>query len=106
MAHGERLITSLIDSIAHEDPSRAWASVPKDDNNLSDGFVDISYKQLANAVNRAAWWLQENIPGETSTFETIAYTGPKDLRYPILAVAASKAGKQVGAHYDRIEAPS
>ena len=28
-------------------------------------------------------------------FETLSYTGPKDLRYPIIAVAAVKCGKQV-----------
>lgn len=106
MAYGERLITSLIDAIASEDPSRAWASIPQDDDDLSKGFVDISYKQLANAVNHAAWWLRENLTGETSIFETIAYTGPKDLRYPILAVAASKSGKQVNVHCGCIEAPS
>lgn len=106
MACGERIITSLIDAIANEDPSRAWASIPQDDDDLSKGFVDISYKQLANAVNHAAWWLKDNLTGEISVFETIAYAGPKDLRYPILAVAASKSGKQVNAHGDCIEAPS
>jgi len=105
MAYGERLITSLIDAVANEDPSRAWASIPRDDDDLSQGFVDISYKQLANAVNHAAWWLEENLTGERSIFETIAYTGPKDLRYPILAVAASKLGKQVNVRYDCLEAP-
>ncbi|MCJ1388063.1 hypothetical protein MMC18_000907 [Xylographa bjoerkii] len=93
---GRRLIVSLIDSIAIEDPGRAWASVPIDDSDLSKGFKDISYKELAIAINHSAHWLQEHITDNVrGEFETLAYAGPKDLRYPILAVAAVKCGKKL-----------
>ena len=100
---GERLIGRLIDEYAANDPTRVWASIPVDDNDLSRGFQDITYKQFANAINHAAWWLKGQLvaknkdngngsPTETFTF---AYAGPKDLRCPIIAVAALKLGNQV-----------
>lgn len=93
---GQRLIASLIDSYAVEDPDRAYASIPMDDNDLAKGFRDVSYKEFANAINHAAHWLQENVGGVVpGVFETLAYAGPKDLRYPILAVAAVKCGRKV-----------
>lgn len=95
--HGERLLASLIDSHATNDPGRAWASVPQDENDLSKGFVDLTYEQFANAINHASWWLENNLDKAMAPFETIAYAGPKDLRYPILAVAAVKIGKKVAA---------
>lgn len=84
----------MIDSYAADDSNRVWASLPLDGDDLTKGFRDIKYKQFANAINHAAWWLKEQITS-TVTFETLAYSGPKDVRYPILAVAAVKCGKQV-----------
>lgn len=89
---GERLLVSLIDSHARNDPERAWASVPQDVDDLSKGFVDVNYKQFANAVNHASWWLVKNLD---KSFDTIAFAGPKDLRYPILALAALKTNRKV-----------
>lgn len=100
---GERLIGSLIDDYAANDPTRVWAAIPIDDNDISQGFQDITYKQFANAINHATWWLKRELeiknrgdvngnPAETSTF---AYAGPKDLRCAIIAVAALKLEKKV-----------
>jgi len=93
---GKRLLACVIDSYAINDPSKVWASAPLDNDDLKVGFRDISYKELANAVNHASWWLRHMIADTTAVFETLAYAGPKDLRYPILALAAVKCGKQVG----------
>ena len=92
---GERLIVSLIDSIARDDPAKVWVSVPVDDEDLSKGFKDIHYAQLSNAINYAAWWLDSTLGRCKYPFETFAYAGPKDLRYPILTVATVKVGRQV-----------
>ena len=93
---GARLIPSLIDIYAVEAPPRVWASVPVDDHDISRGYKDITYKQFANAVNHAALWLKDHVPlraGEPHC--TFAYAGSKDLRYPILAVAAAKVRMRV-----------
>ena len=92
---GKRLLANVIDTYALNDPGRIWASAPVDNDDLMKGFKDITYKDFANAINHASWWLKENTVGDASPFETLAYAGPKDLRYPILALAAVKCGKQV-----------
>lgn len=88
--YGHRLIANLIDQRAREDPQRPIWSIPRS-SNLADGFRDISYGQVAQAINRAAWWIDENV-GKSTTFETLAYMGPPDLRYAVLTVAAQKTG--------------
>ncbi|KAK8199263.1 uncharacterized protein BKA78DRAFT_358465 [Phyllosticta capitalensis] len=97
--YGQRLMTSLIDSYAEHEPDRVYASIPINDDDLSQGYRDISFFQFAAAINRAAHWLDSTLgkvdrkPGDP--FDTFAYTGPRDLRYPILVVAASKVGRRV-----------
>jgi acyl-coenzyme A synthetase/AMP-(fatty) acid ligase len=46
---------------------------------------------MRNAVDRVAWLLKEQI-GQSTTFKTLAYMGPGDLRYHIVLLAAVKAG--------------
>lgn len=93
---GARLIVSTIDHWAAVDPDRVYASIPANNNNLAEGFLNVTYKQLANAINHASWWLDVVLGVcEKGSFDTFAYAGPKDLRYPILAVAAAKVGRRV-----------
>jgi len=94
--HGKRLLPVLIDQTARDNPRRSWASIPQDNAELKKGYQDINYRQFANAINHAAWWLQEHLPSVDveNSFETLAYAGPKDLRYPIIAVAVAKLGKK------------
>ena len=92
---GQRLLGATIDHIATSDPERPWVSAPRDDEDISRGFVDITYNQLANAINHAATWLQSTLGPNDGTFETFAYEGPKDVRPAILACAAAKAGRSM-----------
>jgi hypothetical protein len=93
---GSRLLPALVDYYATNDVDRRpWASLPIDNNDISKGYKDISYSQLANAVDHAAGWLLKNLPTATSDFETIAYAGLKDLRYPILVLAVAKLRMRV-----------
>ncbi|KAI9644584.1 hypothetical protein NHQ30_006605 [Ciborinia camelliae] len=91
--HGERLSISILDERAQSDPQSPWVSMPIDDGDISKGYKDITYRQFANAVNHAAHWLVQHLPPSTEPFQSFAYVGPKDLRYPILAMAAGKVGK-------------
>ena len=91
--YGHRLIPQLIDERAKMNPHGSVWSVPKS-SDLADGFRDISYVQVARAINKAAWWIDEHI-GKSTTFENLAYIGPPDLRYAILTVAAQKTGHTV-----------
>ncbi|KAF2018086.1 AMP-binding enzyme [Aaosphaeria arxii CBS 175.79] len=93
---GKRLIASTIDAQAVSRPNEAIFSIPKDASDLSKGFRDITCKSFSNAINHAAVWLVTNVGAlSNAPFDAIAYSGPNDLRYPILAVAASKVGKQI-----------
>lgn len=94
---GKRLLAKVIDSFAINDPTKIWASIPVNDLDLTQGFRDITYEEFANAINRASWWITQHVTSAKTPFETLAYAGPKDLRYPILAVAAVKCGKQVNS---------
>ncbi|OQE20888.1 hypothetical protein PENFLA_c015G05828 [Penicillium flavigenum] len=91
--HGERILVSVVENRASDDAGNPWVSVPVDDQDLSQGFKDITFRQLNNYANHAAQWLTENLPETFEPFQCVAYAGPKDLRYPILALAAAKLQK-------------
>ncbi len=95
--YGQRLIPHLIDDIAHHDASRTFCSLAKS-SNIPDGLQDITYGAFANAINGLAWWIEENL-GKTSTFETLSYIGPPDLRYIVLTIAAQKTGYKARRDY-------
>lgn len=96
--YGQRLVPHLIDDIAHNDPFRTFCSLAKS-SDISDGFQDVSYGVFANAINRLAGWIEENL-GKTSTFETVSYIGPSDLRYILLTIAAQKTGYKARRDYN------
>ncbi|KAI0865005.1 male sterility protein-domain-containing protein [Xylaria cubensis] len=91
--YGERLVPNIIDDVAKNEPWKAFASIPVSED-LSDGYVDVTYRTIANAINRASWWLSENL-GLANTSEVFSYMGPNDLRYSIFIVAAIKCGYQM-----------
>lgn len=92
--HGERILVSVIENRAN-DSGKPWVSAPVDDKDLSKGYKDINFRQLNKYTNHAAQWLTKNLPKTSEPFQFIAYAGPKDLCYPILALAAAKLQKVV-----------
>lgn len=108
-----RLIPTIVDHYAIHNPGKVFASIPTNDDDLSQGFRDITYLELRKAVDKAAYWLEEKLgraPMATqiasehqrenrgdliSAFPTFAFYGGRDLRYSILAIAAMKAGYKV-----------
>lgn len=74
--YGHRLLPSLVDQYAVERPDETLYVMPKS-SDFADGVKAITYKIFANAVNRAAWWLESKI-GRGENFETIAYLGPSN----------------------------
>lgn len=91
--YGRRLIPHLIDEIAELTPDRVYCSITRS-TDVRDGFEDITYMRLANAITRTAWWIRKTL-GETKEFETLGYLGPSDLRYIVLTIAAQKAHYKV-----------
>ncbi|KAJ3578218.1 hypothetical protein NPX13_g2342 [Xylaria arbuscula] len=87
---GTQLLPALVDDLAQSDPHRILYSITKA-RDPSDGFLDINAQSFARAVNRCAWYLQDQIrPGHD--FPTITYMGPQDVVYTILVLACSKVG--------------
>ena len=91
---GSMLWPSLVDHIATSGYSRPYASIARSQD-PADGFEDISYARLANAVNRACHWLDSNLSKCMEKSDTFAYLGPNDLRYVILGCAALKTSRKV-----------
>ncbi|KAI5356517.1 Putative AMP-dependent synthetase/ligase, fatty acyl-coenzyme A reductase, NAD-binding protein [Septoria linicola] len=93
MAHGTPSLPEAIDRLAASTPEKTWVSFAASTEALSkkEPLVDVSFGVLANAVNRVAWHLHQNIPSHGDLSTTICYIGENDIRYFILACAATKA---------------
>ncbi|KAK2030283.1 thioester reductase domain-containing protein [Colletotrichum zoysiae] len=92
--YGKRLIPRTIDDIARSEPDREFLSVPRS-SDPRDGWKPITFKQIANAVNRVARQIVERHGApEPGSFPTLTYIGPNDARYAIITVACIKAGYQ------------
>jgi non-ribosomal peptide synthetase component F len=99
---GRRLPPVLLDQIAAEDPNRVLYSITVTDQ-VQDGFQDLTYETVANAVNRCAHWLKSTLG--TDKHRVFCYLGPLDLRYIILVMAAPKAGHTVRALFQKPKLP-
>ena len=88
------LIPHLVDKRARLTPDAIYAEYPVSTVSYDKGYRQITYGDFANAVNGAARWLIDTL-GPGQSFETLAYIGPNDLRYPALILGAVKAGYKV-----------
>ncbi|KAF3068911.1 Linear gramicidin synthase subunit D [Daldinia childiae] len=98
MAHQEdpKLLPDVIDEIAGTEPESLYGKYPADPSNYDAGFKDVTYRQLANAINGVAQWLESEIGrGDPERTPTIAYIGPNDFRYVFAFVGAIKAGYKI-----------
>ncbi|KAK7416594.1 hypothetical protein QQX98_005065 [Neonectria punicea] len=90
---GRRLLPHLVDEIAADEPDRVLYEFPAS-TDLNQPWVKVTARLFANAINRAAQWLEDEL-GRGVTSSRIGYSGPQDLRYFIFVVAAVKAGHVV-----------
>lgn len=81
----------MIDQLAKAAPDTVFASIPRT-SDPNDGFEDVTYARLANAVNRTAQWLQNSTELPSQSRTTVAYLGTSDIRYIALILAAQKLG--------------
>ena len=90
---GQRLLPQLIDQIAKDDPDRPLVSIPQG-SDLADGHIDVSFKTLATAIDRCAWWIDRKV-GRSQELAPIFFIGPTDIRYLLVLFAAAKTGHVV-----------
>ncbi|KAF6228467.1 hypothetical protein HO133_008197 [Letharia lupina] len=85
------LLPHLVDKRASLTPDTIYSEYPVSTLTYDEGYRKITYKDFANAINAAAAWLVDTL-GPGKDFETLAYIGPNDIRYPALILGAVKAG--------------
>ena len=93
-SYGRRLLPQVLDDLSCSTPDRLYATIPRLTTDLSQGFHEITVKDVARCVNTLAWWLQEVI-GRDDSFGTLCYIGIPDIRSVILFLAAIKCGYKV-----------
>lgn len=86
-AYGQRLLPTLVDEEAINNPNRITYSFAKT-TKAADGFVEVSNKRLANSVNRAAWWIEKSL-GKGKNFPSVGYIGPGKSRTCIRSLEAA-----------------
>jgi len=91
---GRRTLPQTLDDLASLPSGRLYASIPKD-RDLSEGFIDISCRDMARCVNFMAHWISSHL-GVSTDFATIAYMGIPDLRSVAVFLGAVKCGYKVG----------
>jgi hypothetical protein len=92
-AFGNRLLAQTLNDLAVLQPERIYASIPKSVN-LSDGFLDVSFRDMERMVSALERWI-EHTWRKSSSFETIAYFGISDLRSVVVFFAAVNSGYRV-----------
>ena len=87
------LLPTTVDRIAEVEPQAMWIAMPLAPVDGKYKYRTINYQQFANAINSAAWWLDKEM-GKSRNIRPLAYfgTGGGDVGYPILLIAAVKAG--------------
>lgn len=88
------LVPHLVDKRAASTPDAVYSEYPASAVTYNEGYRNITYREFANTVNGAANWLVDTL-GPGKEFETLAYIGPNDIRYPALILGAVKAGYKV-----------
>ena len=87
---GSRLLPSVLDQWARDEPARLYAVVPHAENS-NNTFDAVTMLQMSCAVDVTAWWLTKAFgAGRDSQF--LAYIRLSDLRYPIVLLAKLKIG--------------
>lgn len=90
--YGRRLAPNIVDEVARREPNRPFVFVPRT-SKPEDGWVPVTYKQVANAVNHVAHMVAAKAKrGSDDPFPTVAYVGPSDVRYAVILLACIKAG--------------
>lgn len=89
-----QLLPNLVDGMARTRPGAIYAETPLSPTTYDKGYLKITYRALANAINGVAWLLCDHL-GEGTKHDTIVYLGPNDLAYVVVILGATKAGYNV-----------
>jgi hypothetical protein len=92
-------LPNILRLLASQYPDMTYAEFPRNPNDISEGYCEFTYLDVANAVNTLAWWIDENVgrleEGKKNRKETLVYIGPNDIRYAVLCLASIVTGYKV-----------
>ncbi|PLB45460.1 NAD(P)-binding protein [Aspergillus steynii IBT 23096] len=86
-----KLLPTIIEELASDEPDSLWAEYPSSPSTYDAGFSGITYSQFARAVDQIAFWLEDALDRK-DTGEALALLAPNDPRCTITIIAAMKAG--------------
>ena len=89
----EWILPNVVDRLASTEPEALYAQYPKSPLTYEEGYQNVTYHDLSDAVDNLAVFLQGHLG--IGNGEILPYIGPNDLRYPALILAAVKAGYAV-----------
>lgn len=73
--YGRRLLPQIVDDLAASHPEQSLFSLSSMVKNVLE-FREISARQFASAIDKMAWWLEEQI-GKKAVIKPIGYIGPR-----------------------------
>ncbi|KAI5363992.1 Putative AMP-dependent synthetase/ligase, fatty acyl-coenzyme A reductase, NAD-binding protein [Septoria linicola] len=81
----------VVEELARDYPNNVWMKVPRDAE-LTQGWRDITYQELGNAVDGMARWMGRVFGIGRRDTDVAAYIGINDMRYAVAQVGLIKAG--------------
>ncbi|OAG18818.1 acetyl-CoA synthetase-like protein [Alternaria alternata] len=89
-------LPNILRLLASQYPNITYAEFPRNPNDISEGYREFTYLDVANAVNTLAWWIDKNVgrleEGNKNGKATLVYIGPNDIRYVVLSLASIVTG--------------
>ena len=105
MPYGRRLLPVQIDYVAAVDPGRAIALLPRNEDDLTQGFFPLTFAAFSRAIDRLAFLLEpqlakldlqlpvsDAVTGLWNKAPVVGYLGVDDLRNNMVVVALLKSG--------------
>jgi acyl-CoA synthetase (AMP-forming)/AMP-acid ligase II len=89
--HGAKTVLEALDDLVRDHPQNTWWKVPKDVE-LVQGWRNITYAELAQAVDGMAKWIIATLGMGTKASDVVAYVGLNDVRYAVAQLGLIKAG--------------
>ncbi|KAI9163201.1 LOW QUALITY PROTEIN: acetyl-CoA synthetase-like protein [Paramyrothecium foliicola] len=94
---GMELFVRKIDENAKWQPQHTLVRFASGPDWETEGYRSLTWQQYADGINATAHWLDETF-GKSVDNDTVAYSGPSDVRYAFLFAASVKTGRKVDPH--------
>lgn len=74
----DRLVHLIPDELASKVPEHSLFAFPKTEA-PQDGFVEVSARRFANAINRTSWYLESLLGKDPQGFPSVGYMGSSEI---------------------------